>query len=82
MKEKKPDGKEVVQPLVERIPEDILERTMVRKKKVAFKEEAEHLGPSQESREWPIAEEDAEEENLKNWMKTQRRAAMTKIVYA
>ena len=37
---------------------------MVRKKKVAFKEEAEHLGLSQESGEWPIAEEDAEEENL------------------
>ena len=36
-KERKPDGKEVVQSLVERIPEDILERTMVRKKKVAFK---------------------------------------------
>ena len=64
LKEKKPDGKEVVQSLVERIPEDILERTMVRKKKVAFKEEAEYLGLSQESGEWPIAEEDAEEENL------------------
>ena len=38
-KERKPDGKEVVQSLVKRIPEDILERTMVRKKKVAFKEE-------------------------------------------
>ena len=36
-KERQPDGKEVVQSLVERIPEDILERTMVRKKKVAFK---------------------------------------------
>ena len=44
LKEKKPDGKEVVQSLVERIPEDTLEWTMVRKKKVAFKEEAEHLG--------------------------------------
>ena len=50
-KERKPDGKEVVQSLVERIPEDILERTMFRKKKVAFKEEAERLGLSQESRE-------------------------------
>ena len=64
LKEKKPDGKEVVQSSVERIPEDILERTRVRKKKVAFKEEAEYLGLSQESGEWPIAEEDAEEENL------------------
>ena len=48
-KERKPDGREVVQSLVERIPEDILERTMVRKKKVAFKEEADHLGLGQES---------------------------------
>ena len=48
LKEKKPDGKEVVQSLVERIPEDIIERTRVRKKTVAFKEEAEHLGPSQD----------------------------------
>ena len=47
LKRKKLDGKEVVHSLVERIPEDILERTMVRKKKVAFKEEAEHLGLSQ-----------------------------------
>ena len=47
LKEMKPDGKEVVQSLVERIPEDTLERTMVRKKKVAFREEAEHLGVAQ-----------------------------------
>ena len=64
LKERKTDGKEVVQSLVERIPEDILERTMVRKKKVAFKEEAEHPGLSQESGEWDNAEEDAEEEHL------------------
>ena len=63
-KERKPDGKEVVQSLVERIPEDILEQTVVWKKKVAFKEEAEHLGLSQESGEWSTAEEDAGEENL------------------
>ena len=63
-KERKPNGKEVVQSLVERIPEDILEQTVVRKKKVAFKEEAEHLGLSQESGEWSTAEEDAGEENL------------------
>ena len=63
LKEKEPDGKEVVRSLVERIPEDILKRTMVRKKKVAFKEEAEHLGLSQESGERPTAET-AEEEKL------------------
>ena len=53
-----------MQSLVKRIPEDILDWTMIRKKKVAFKEEAEHLGLSQESGEWNNAEEDAEEEIL------------------
>ena len=46
-----PDGKEVVQSLVEKIPDDIFEQTRVRKKKVAFKEEAEYLGLGQESGE-------------------------------
>ena len=64
LEEKKTDEKEVVQSLVERIPEDILKRSMVRKKKVVFKEEAEHLGLGQESGEWPTAEEDAEEAKL------------------
>ena len=61
-----PDGKEVVQSLVEKIPDDILEQTRVRKKKVAFKEEAEYLGLGQESGEWstPTQEEDTEEGNL------------------
>ena len=64
MLKSKTDEKEVVQSLVERIPEDINKRTMVRKKKVAFREENEHLGLGQESGEWPTAEEDAEEEKL------------------
>ena len=61
-----PDGKEVVQSLVDKIPDDILERTRVRKKKVAFKEEAEHLGLGQESGEWSTSteEEDTGEEKL------------------
>ena len=61
-----PDGKEVVQSLVEKIPDDILEQTRVRKKKVAFKEEAEYLGLGQESGEWSTSmeEEDTEGENL------------------
>ena len=46
------DSKDVVRSLVDKIPEDILEQTKVRKKKVAFKEEAEHLGLDQESGEW------------------------------
>ena len=61
-----PDGKEVVQSLVEKIPDDILEQTRVRKKKVAFKEEAEYLGLGQESGEWSTSteEEDTEGGNL------------------
>ena len=53
-----------MQSLVDKIPDDILERTRVRKKKVTFKEEADHLGIGQESEEWPTAEEDAGEERL------------------
>ena len=51
LKGSNPDGKEVVQSLVDKIPDDILERTRVRKRKVAFKEEAEHLGLGPESGE-------------------------------
>ena len=54
------DGKEVVWSLVDKIPDNILERTRVRKKKVAFKEEAEHLGLGQESGEWSTSTEEEE----------------------
>ena len=54
------DGKEVLRSLVDKIPDNILERTQVRKKKVAFKEEAEHLGPGQESGEWSASTEEEE----------------------
>ena len=64
LEESNPDGKEIVQSLVDRILDDILERTRLKKKKVAFKEEAEHLGTGQESGEWPTEEEDAGEEKL------------------
>ena len=64
LEEKQLDDKVVVQSLVEKIPEEILRRTMVRMKKVSFREEAEHLGLGQESGEWPTSEEDAEEEKL------------------
>ena len=64
MKEKQLDGKDVVQSLEEKISEKILRRTMVRKKKVTFNEEAEHLGLGHESGEWATSEEDAEEEKL------------------
>ena len=62
--ESNPDGKEIVQSLVDEIPDDLLERTRVRKKKKAFKGEAEHLGIGQESGEWPTEEENAGEEKL------------------
>ena len=60
------DGKDVVRSLFGKIPESILERTQVRKKKVAFKEEAEHLGIGQESGEWSTTteEEETREEKL------------------
>ena len=57
-------AKEVVQSLVDKISDDIIERTRVRKKRMAFKEGAKHLGLEQESGEWPTVEEDAEEEKL------------------
>ena len=45
------DSKDVVRSLVDKIPEDILEQTKVRKKKMTFKEDTEHLGLGQESGE-------------------------------
>ena len=54
------DSKDVVRSLVDKIPENILEQTKVRKKKVAFKEEAEHLGLGQESGEWSMFTEEEE----------------------
>ena len=60
-KAREPEHKEVVRSLVERIPEDILERTTLRKKRVSFKEE---VGLDQESGEWQPPERDVEEENL------------------
>ena len=54
------DSKDVVRSLVDKIPEGILEQTKVRKKKVAFKEEAEHLGLGQESGEWSMSTEEEE----------------------
>ena len=55
------DSKDVVRSLVDKIPENILEQTKVRKKKVAFKEEAEHLGLDQESGDWSRFTEKEEE---------------------
>ena len=58
-----PDGKEVVQSLVEKkIPADTLEQTRVRKKRVEFKEEAEYLGLGQESGERSTSTEEGNTE--------------------
>ena len=57
-----PDGKQVVQSLVEKIPVDILGQTRVRKKRVEFKEEAEYLGLGQESGEWSTSTEEGDTE--------------------
>ena len=64
MKTREPESKEVVRSLVERISEDILKRTTLRRMRVSFKEEVEHLGLDQESEEWAAPERDGEEENL------------------
>ena len=61
---RQPHDKEVVRTLVEKIPEVILRQTTLRKKKVTFKKEAEHLGPDQMSGEWLKSEGDSEEKNL------------------
>ena len=74
LKEKQLDDNDVVHSLNEKIAAEILRQTMVRKKKVTFREEAEDLGLCQESGEWPTSEEDAEEEKLSGeWIKTQKR---------
>ena len=57
-------SKEVVRALVERIPEELLRRTTIRNKRVTFKEEVEHLGPDQESVEWPPRGRDGEKEKM------------------
>ena len=54
------DGKDVVRSVVDKIPESILEQTQVGKKKLAFKEEAEHLGLGQEYGEWSTSTEEEE----------------------
>ena len=64
MKDGEPEIKDVVRTLVEKIPEGILRRTTLRRKKILFKEEVEDLGLGQEYGEWPPQERDGKEENL------------------
>ena len=58
------EKKKVIRSLVEKIPEDILRRTTLRRKRVSFKEDVEHFGQDQESEECQPPERDGEEENL------------------
>ena len=51
IKGREPENKEVVRTIVERITEEVLRRTTIRKKRVSFKEEVEHRGLDQESGE-------------------------------
>ena len=55
-------GKKLCSHWLKKIPDDILEQTRVRKKKVAFKEEAEYLGLGQESGEWSTSTEEGDTE--------------------
>ena len=64
MKSREPENKEFVRTVVEIIPEEVLRRTKIRKKRVSFKEEAEYLGLGRESGEWPKPERDGAEETL------------------
>ena len=56
---RQPDDKEVVRTLVEKILEDILRQTTLRRKKVTFKKETEQLGPDQASGEWSKSKGDS-----------------------
>ena len=86
MKNRESENKEVVQTLVEKIPEEILRRTTIRRKRLSFKEEAEHLGLDQESGEWPKPERDGEEENWSGELEERddgrRRMMASKTVFA
>ena len=53
IKNRESESKEAVQTLVEKIPEEIIYRTTIRRERVSFQEEAEHLGLDQV---WGVAE--------------------------
>ena len=86
LKEKQLDGKDVVQSLGEKIPEEILRRTMVRKKKVTFDEGANTMdwvkSPGSGLHQKKMLKKRNCPWSPMNGMKTQRRAAMIRIVYA
>ena len=57
-------SKEVVRTLVEKITEEILKETTLRRKRVSFKEEAEEFGLAQESGKWLSNQMEDRKENL------------------
>ena len=83
---RQPDDKEVMRTLVEKIPEDILRQTTLRKKKVTFKKIAEHLGPDQKSGSGRNQKETVRKRifpgSRKNGRMTQRRVLMIKTNFA
>ena len=85
LEESNPDGKEVVQSLVDEIPEDILERTRVRKKwllrrKLNTLEKVKSPGSGPQRKE--MLEKKHCPGSVKNGMKIRRIAATTKIFCA
>ena len=79
------DGKEVVRTLIEKILEDILRQTTLRKKKMTLKKEAEHLGPegpgSGRNQKGTVRKRNCPGSRMNGKM-TQRRVVMTKTVFA
>ena len=88
-KERKPDGKEVVQSLVKRIPEETLERTMVRKEEEGSIQGGRRLNtwdyvksPGRGTVQRKMLKKEICPGSVKNGMKTPRKATMINIVYA
>ena len=81
-----PDGKEVVQSLVDKIPDDILERTRVRKKKWRLRRKLNTLeqvkSPGSGTQRKKMLEKKKCPGSVKNGIKIRRAAATTKIICA
>ena len=86
MKTKDPESKDVVRTLVEKIPEAILKRTTLRRKRMSFKEEAEYLGLDQESCEWLKQKDKVNRKVCQGIQKkskvTRRKVMMSKTIFA
>ena len=58
------ESNEVVRTRNQKIPEEKLKQTTLRRKKVSLKEEAEEIGIHQESGEWLLNDKPSEAQNL------------------